>query len=240
MPTNILSCFVFYKQGLADRMNLCLFVLALSIMTTRTMGALLATIVITMTLGNSILCFMHKVEESYDEATGHTSYHVVYADFTDKYPVIFYLVYDLIYNVIICLITPTLTFVVVAVATSITVIKLKMAIAWRASTSSGRGDDQSQLHQVALTKTLVIVSSIFVALSVPRTVLTIVRLSVASFAIDGYNSNLYRSVVVMSNSLMLSNSSVNFFVYYRSAKFRQELCALCSCRKDQGRATSGN
>nr|KAG5688563.1 hypothetical protein BaRGS_002778 [Batillaria attramentaria] len=29
VPTNIISCLVFYKQGLRDRMNLCLFVLAL-------------------------------------------------------------------------------------------------------------------------------------------------------------------------------------------------------------------
>nr|KAG5688570.1 hypothetical protein BaRGS_002785 [Batillaria attramentaria] len=296
VPANIISCIVFYKQGLRDRMNLCLFVLALvdaahlltsftlglysfilffdeaaaheyyakalvafvffefamraasgcitmvvavercvcvvfplranSIMRTRTMGALLAAIIIFLTLGNSIVSFRNRVVAVYDEATGETYYQISVTDYFIEH----HKFYDIFYDIILSFVVPIVTFVVVGVATAVTVLKLRTAIAWRASTSSGRGDNHSQQQQAALTKMLVILSCVFMVCSAPMTSLGIVRLLVPDFSTFGRYANMFFASHSICTFIVLINSAINFFVYYsRSSRFKQELHVLC-CR----------
>nr|KAG5688565.1 hypothetical protein BaRGS_002780 [Batillaria attramentaria] len=287
VPTNIISCLVFYKQGLRDRMNLCLFVLALvdtgyllsyflmtittflkfwdedfreeygvnvasacitmviavercvcvvyplranSIMRTRTMGALLTAIVIISNLGYSIGCIRTKVIKVYDQTTGKTFFMLDINDFFKKYS---FVLHDIVYTIIFSFLVPIVTFVVVGVATAITVTKLRTAIAWRASTSSGRGDNHSQLQQMALTKMLVILSCVFMACSAPMTAHSIVRLLVRDFATFGRYSNLFSSATEICLLISLINSGMNFFVYYnRSSRFKVDVRALFLCCHD--------
>nr|KAG5688571.1 hypothetical protein BaRGS_002786 [Batillaria attramentaria] len=221
VPANIISCLVFYKQGLRDRMNLCLFVLALvdmmvvnfsflvfgmratsgcitmviavercvcvvfplranSIMRTRTMGALLAITFIIMHLGFSVMFFRNKVESVYDKTRDQVLYRVTPREGFRKYN---FILWDIVYTIIFSFVVPIVTFVVVGVATAVTVIKLRTAIAWRASTSSGGGaDNQNQQQQVALTKMLVILSGVFMVCTAPLTSLSIVRLLLPDFS----------------------------------------------------------
>nr|KAG5688561.1 hypothetical protein BaRGS_002776 [Batillaria attramentaria] len=170
VPTNIISCLVFYKQGLRDRMNLCLFVLALV-----DTGYLVSVFVI------GIYSFIVLVVEVRDPVTGQTHYITTASEFLVKYRMI----YVILNEVFLSISVPIVTFVVVGVATAITVIKLRTAIAWRASTSSGRGDNQNQQQQAALTKMLVILSCVFMACSLPLTAISFVRVFVPDFSPDG-------------------------------------------------------
>nr|KAG5688564.1 hypothetical protein BaRGS_002779 [Batillaria attramentaria] len=99
------------------------------------------------------------------------------------------MVYVIVMETIMSVSIPVINFVVVGVATAITVIKLRTAIAWRASTSSGRGDNHSQQQQAALTKMLVILSCVFMACSLPITAISLVRAFVPGFSLDGRYSN---------------------------------------------------
>nr|KAG5688559.1 hypothetical protein BaRGS_002774 [Batillaria attramentaria] len=134
-----------------------------SIMRTRTMGALLTAIVIALTLAFSIINLRNRVAEVRDEESGKAHHQILVTDFFSKHP----LIYEILFNLILSIVVPIVTFVVVGVATAITVIKLRTAIAWRASTSSGRGDNRSQQQQAALTKMLVILSCVFMVFSTP-------------------------------------------------------------------------
>nr|KAG5688573.1 hypothetical protein BaRGS_002788 [Batillaria attramentaria] len=129
-----------------------------SIMRTRTMGALLAAIFIVMHLGFFIIFFRERVENVYDERLGFKTHKVTLNEDFKKYD---FILWGIVYTIIFSFLVPIVTFVVVGVATAITVIRLKTAIAWRASTSSGRGDNQNQQQQAALTKMLVILSCVF-------------------------------------------------------------------------------
>nr|KAG5688566.1 hypothetical protein BaRGS_002781 [Batillaria attramentaria] len=100
---------------------------------------------------NFISCLVFY-KQVFDEATGETHYQIIVTDFFFEHRAL----YDIVYEIIFSFVVPLVTFVMVGVATAITVIKLRTAIAWRASTSSGRGDNHSQQQQAALTKMLVI------------------------------------------------------------------------------------
>nr|KAG5688568.1 hypothetical protein BaRGS_002783 [Batillaria attramentaria] len=192
-------------------------------MRTRTMGALLALIIIGITLGNSITIFRNKVIGVHDEISGETHYQIVITDFFIKH----HTFYDILYDTILSFVIPIVSFVVVGVATAITVIKLRTAIAWRASTSSGRGDNHSQQQQAALTKMLVILSCVFMLCSAPLTSLSIVRLLVPDYSHFGRYSNFFYASHAVGIHIVLINSSINFFVYYfRSSRFKQELHVL--------------
>nr|KAG5700388.1 hypothetical protein BaRGS_029640 [Batillaria attramentaria] len=297
VPTNILSCIVFYRQGLKDRMNLCLFSLAFvdtvrlisatvqgfgayiefwdealaqeyqskmlvyvlfivygmraasgcitllvavercvcvvfplrasSFMKTRTTGMLLAALVVIFNLAFSILCFRNKVVRKIDSSTGRSRYVIVVADFFVTHQVI----YDVLYNIILTAIVPIVTVVVVGIATAITVLKLRSAIAWRASTSSGgKGDNASQRHQMALTKMLVIVSCFFMACAAPLTLLSVMQLAVPDYSAHGRYSSVFFISHYICLCMVVVNSAVNFFVYYfQSSRFRRELHVLCGC-----------
>nr|KAG5688569.1 hypothetical protein BaRGS_002784 [Batillaria attramentaria] len=175
---------------------------------------------------NIISCLVFY-KQVFDEA-GEIHYQIIVTDFFIKH----HTFYAIFYEIFLSFVVPIVNFVVVGVATAITVIKLRTAIAWRASTSSGMGDNHSQQQQAALTKMLVMLSCVFMVCSAPLTSLTIVRLFVPDYSLFGRYSNFFYASHAVGIHIVLINSSINFFVYYfRSSRFKQELNSMF-CRNE--------
>ncbi|XP_025099142.1 uncharacterized protein LOC112566928 [Pomacea canaliculata] len=290
ISTNVVNCLVFQRQGLGDRMNLCLFCLALadlglllfvfpfsmitifcdlglfgvteehyfktslyslgivyafrttsgcynmviavercvcvlfplravSLIRTRTMGIILASIAVTLQVGFLTLPFRHQL---------------VRLDMDGK--VVWYLglsaawaanqkLFDIIFSHILSVILPLVTFHVVSIATLVTVVKLRVAMAWREKTSSAGTTNDSQM---ALTKTLVLVSCVYIVTTLPLVGSKLVSVVSSDFSVLGRYLMLYNLITYVANVFPLINSFVHFFVYYsRSSRFRRELTLLC-------------
>lgn len=138
--------------------------------------------------------------------------------------------FDVFINVFDMCLLPFTTFAVVAVATSLTVVQLKRAIAWRERGGSTHGPHSSR--QVALVKMLVVVCCIYMVTATPNVALGITRCLVKDFATNGRYYNIYLLASSLTFELAMVNSSVGFFVYVsQSSKFRRELLLYVSCKK---------
>ena len=135
--------------------------------------------------------------------------------------------------------TPVLpigTFIVVSLCTIITVVQLRLALAWRASTSGGdpgsEGGKKLSQQQAALTKMLVLVSCLYIVCSVPSVAMAMTRFAVPDdgFKTWGRYSNIFLVFNDVSYTIAAVNSSFNFFIYmWRSSRFKQTLAAMLPC-----------
>lgn len=84
---------------------------------------------------------------------------------------------------------------------------------------------------MALTKTLVLASCVYVASMIPVVMIKAVHLFVEEFAAYGPHANLYLLWNAIANVVSVINSSVNLLIYYsRSSRYRGVLCHFCSCK----------
>ena len=90
----------------------------------------------------------------------------------------------------------------------------------------------STLRQMALTRMLVIVSTIFILTSSPLIALSITQSIVDEFFINRrYNNIFLLCHTILLELGMVNSSGVNFFVYVlRSSRFRQELATFVCFR----------
>ncbi|XP_025099128.1 uncharacterized protein LOC112566915 [Pomacea canaliculata] len=156
---------------------------ASSLIRTRTMGILLSTI--------ALICQLGFIGQS-------LKYNVVEIKFGGRSrwqltPTILWLdnrvLIDTVVYVIFEISVPLIIFLIVSLATVITVIKLSSAMAWRQKTSSS-GTDQNE-RQVALTKTLVLASSVYILSMTPLVLTKAVRVFVEDFSAYGAHSRYY-------------------------------------------------
>ncbi|XP_025097650.1 uncharacterized protein LOC112565965 [Pomacea canaliculata] len=152
-----------------------------TLMSTRTMGILLATIVIGMQLAFVTTPVKRYVFAVYDNTTGGTRWAVAPSAAWQKSEVL--LVYDKGEDTLMLIVFPLVIFVLVSGSTATTVVTLRAAMSWREKTSSTSSDSQGQ--QVALTKMLVLVSCVFIVSKVPWVVITLVRIFYPDFSPTG-------------------------------------------------------
>ncbi|KAL8593811.1 hypothetical protein ACOMHN_064008 [Nucella lapillus] len=117
-----------------------------------------------------------------------------------------------------------LTFFVVSFVTVVTVRKLKTAMDWRQKTSTNVIDKR----QMSLVKMLITVSCVYIVCSVPKLSLAVGRFLVGDFSTVGKYHKLYFIAHYSCLAILMVNSSVNFFIYYKqSTRFRKELYGVC-------------
>lgn len=296
IPTNIINCIVFWRQGLRDRMTLCLFSLALmdvgrltcqfilySVSTIvriydYTLGVEIAlktsvalrgvlngfrltsccvsiiiaverclcvlfplralTLIKTRTVAIIIaVCFLlfhglyvfHPFITSVKEIKiNGTIFRMITTTkfFLDNKEVLNTLVKTLCGTIL-----PLATFVVVSVTTLLTVVKLRVVIAWREDKSSISDDGQKK--QMALTRMLVIVSTIYVITLIPFVAYEIA----VWFVVDCLTVNMFcYDVFVVTSAIVYTcpevSSCFNFVIYfYHSSRFISEFRKLVSYRE---------
>ena len=155
---------------------------------------------------------------------------------------------DMLEFIFISPVLPITTFVVVSLSTAITIVQLRLALAWRASTSSGGGEAGSEggkrlsQQQAALTKVLVLVSCLYIACSAPSVAMAVTRFAVPEdgFKPWGRYANTFFATHDVAYTLAAVNSSFNFFIYlWRSSRFRQTLSSwVPTIGKDQTKELS--
>ena len=81
-----------------------------------------------------------------------------------------------------------------------------------------------------MTKTLILVSCLFVICTLPNIAVRVVPFFVGDFRLGGRNQNIYMSAIVVLQVTPTINSCLNFFFYLRmGSRFRMTLRELCSC-----------
>ena len=137
---------------------------------------------------------------------------------------------------------PFTTFIVVSMATAVTVVRLRLASAWRASTSHAGGSGEEGggrvnrliQQQAAVTKVLVLISCLYILCSAPAVAVAATRFVVPGerFYPWGRYSNMFFAVQDASYTLAAVNSSLNFFIYvWRSSRYRRTLSTWLVCVK---------
>ncbi|XP_076458497.1 uncharacterized protein LOC143292199 [Babylonia areolata] len=120
-----------------------------------------------------------------------------------------------------------LTYVtVVSATTAVTSVKLKKMMTWREQTSSA----SLSSREVALTRTLIVISVLYVVCSIPTIIAGISVMFVSEISFHGryYNfSNLLVSLIELASFI---NATFNFFVYcWLGTKYRETLRDLLRC-----------
>ena len=126
---------------------------------------------------------------------------------------------QLVYSTVLIM----LFFTTIAVTTTITAFRLRRVVQWRqCSTSSVAAT--SSIKEIALTKTLVATSVLFIVCLAPTIMVQIASFVEPEFYFTGHYYNLaytLRNVMVFFKA---SNSSFNFFIYYNmSTRYRETL-----------------
>ena len=132
---------------------------------------------------------------------------------------------DILLRLVYSTILTMLFFITITIATIITAIRLRRVVQWRQrSTSSASVSMTSCVKEIALTKTLVATSVLFIVCLVPT-----IMFHIASFVEpEFYFTGRYYNLVYLLTNVMLffrvSNSSFNFFIYYNmSTRYRETL-----------------
>ena len=132
---------------------------------------------------------------------------------------------DILFRLVYSTVLTILFFVTTAVTTTITAVRLRRVVQWRqSSTSSVSVAETSSIKEIALTKTLVTTSVLFIFCLAPT-----IMVQIASFVEpEFYFTGRYYNLAYLLTNIMLffraSNSSFNFFIYYNiSTRYRETL-----------------
>ena len=139
---------------------------------------------------------------------------------------------DILLRLVYSTVLTSLFFTTIAVTTTITAVRLRRVVQWRQmSTSSASASMTSSVKEIALTKTLVATSVLFIVCLAPT-----IMVQIASFVQpEFYFTGRYYNLAYLLSNVMLffrvSNSSFNFIIYYNmSTRYRQtfrDICRLC-------------
>ena len=127
----------------------------------------------------------------------------------------------LVYSTILTM----LFFTTIAVTTIITAIRLRRLVQWRqTSTSSASVSMTSCVKEIALTKTLLATSVLFIVCLAPTIMVQIASFVEPEFYFTGRYYNLASLLTNVMLFFRVSNSSFNFFIYYNmSTRYRETL-----------------
>ena len=130
---------------------------------------------------------------------------------------------DILFRLVYSTLLTMLFFVTIAVTTTITVVKLRRVVQWRQSSTSSVAATSS-IKEIALTKTLVATSVLFIVCLAPTIMVQIASFVEPEFYFTG---RFYNLVYLLTNVMLffrVSNSSFNFFIYYNmSTRYRETL-----------------
>ena len=202
-----------------------------TLMSTTTMAIILFTTTALLQLGYVIFPLTLQALAVFDKGSGQTVWILIPNQGRDKE--ILEILFTVIFDVLLLFVLPISSMSIVVICTVITVLRLKLALAWRLRTTSRSSNvSADQLQQAALTKMLVLISCIYIACSTPGCILALWRRIDPRFSTVGTYSNLFYALHPISYHVFsATNSSVNFFVYYwRSSRYRAVLQGLCCCR----------
>ncbi|XP_076470855.1 uncharacterized protein LOC143300811 [Babylonia areolata] len=232
--TNVINMVVFYKHGLKERINACLFTLSVVDLLSVTSSAASWCDVLYM-------CIIGKIGQLGPAARFFFRNYLIglYGFVTSS---------QIVYSVIalercLCITRPLLvktfmstkTTVVVLWSITVTITKLSQ---WRESVSSV--SDSVTSRDVALTRVIVGTSVLFIACIFPAVVMRISSFLVPDFVVGGRYDNLAwftRRFYILASGL---NSTFNFFLYYAyGSKFRETTnrllsvwCCVESCKPE--------
>ena len=217
-----------------ERCSCVLFPLkAQTLMSTRTMAILLLTITVLLQLGFTIFPLRMTALRIVNPQTGRWVWILVpgRGPNQDLLAVLFKIFFDL--TLLFAL--PLVAVSAVIICTVITVVKLKLALTWRLTTSTS-SNSGAQTQQTALTKMLVVVCCIYVICSTPGCIMSLIRRMETQYSAGGRYANIFNLAQhIGSHVFSATNSSVNFFIFYtRSSRFRQELRCVCRARNNAG------
>ena len=144
---------------------------------------------------------------------------------------------DILLRLVYSTVLTTLFFTTIAVTTTITAVRLRRVVQWRQmSTSSVCGSATRSIKEIALTKTLVATSVLFIVCLAPTIMVQIASFVEPEFYFTGRYYNL---AYLLSNVMVFfraSNSSFNFFIYCNmSTRYREtlrDIFRLCVCRRE--------
>ena len=101
------------------------------------------------------------------------------------------IVIDILFRLVYSTILTTLFFTIIAVTTNITAVKLRRVVQWRhSSTSSASVSVTSSIKEIALTKTLVATSVLFIVCLAPTIMVQMASLVEPEFYFTGRYYNL--------------------------------------------------
>ena len=148
------------------------------------------------------------------------------------------IVIDILFRLVYSSILIMLFFTIIAVTTTITAVKLRRVVQWRhSSTSSASVSVTSSIKEIALTKTLVATSVLFIVCLAPTIMVQIASLVEPEFYFTGSYYNLVNVTYTVMLLFLVSNSSFNFFIYYdMSTRYRQtlrDLFRLCLLKRPE-------
>ncbi|XP_076437016.1 uncharacterized protein LOC143276414 [Babylonia areolata] len=291
VPSNILNMLVFNKQGLKERVNLCLFYLSLvdllnvinrfvtsldtlrsafttqtvgpvfqfiinnklfglhafmslsgftstliacerclcvvsplrsqTLLKTRTTAVVLAVATVVIMSGSMVIGMRWSVMCVFDRLSNTTSKAVYSSQFREENKHIL--------DGISFILGTLQVFIYVSVttaATLVTSVKLRKMAAWREQTSTST----LSAREIALTRTLIAVSVLFLFCSVPAIISGIGFLFVPDFSLSGRYYNFTKLFVGLVELASVINSTFNFFVYCSlGSRYKETLCALLPC-----------
>ena len=139
---------------------------------------------------------------------------------------------DILFRLVYSTVLTILFFVTIAVTITITVVKLRRVVQWRqCSTSSVSVAATSSIKEIALTKTLVATSVLFIVCLAPTIMVQIASFVEPEFYFTGRYYNLAYALQHVMIFFQASNSSFNFFIYYNmSTRYREtsrDIFRLC-------------
>ena len=132
---------------------------------------------------------------------------------------------DILLRLVYSTVLNMLFFITIVVTTTITAISLRRVVQWRqSSTSSVSVSISSCVKEIALTKTLVATSVLFIVCLAPTIMFHIASFVEPEFYFTGSYYNLAYLLTNVMLFFRVSNSSFNFFIYYNmSTRYRETL-----------------
>ncbi|XP_025104667.1 uncharacterized protein LOC112570459 [Pomacea canaliculata] len=242
VPANLLTMIVFYRQGLRDRMNLCLFCLAFTdLMFLASYALIVSYCLIGIAFPDEkdfYKWFFMKHGLYFKFGFGHSSGCLTMIIAVERCVcVVFPIKSSSVISTKTMAIILLVTFIVIQLLCSVYIVKENMTVV--RDTTTGKDiitlitSELSFLKgQAVLMRMLVAVSSVYILCATPTIILALVRFAVPDFRSDGRYSNLFLAAHGVFFLPFILNSSVNFFVYTKmSSRFRHELQTLCLCTK---------
>ena len=148
---------------------------------------------------------------------------------------------DMILRLVYSTVLTTLFFTTIAITTTITAVKLRRVVQWRhSSTSSASASMTSCVKEIALTKTLVATSVLFIVCLAPTIMVEIASFVEPEFYFTGRYYNLAYALQNVMVFFRASNSSFNFFIYYNmSTRYRETLRDIFRLRVRERKESEG-
>ncbi|KAL8597019.1 hypothetical protein ACOMHN_050118 [Nucella lapillus] len=244
---NVINMAVFARQGLSDRIHMCLFSLAVSdtgfLLSLMCRKSYILINLVDPVAGNYWLnhstmvagCYMGFLSVSNFITALIAAERCLCILSPLKAARLFKTktIIDILYKQTLSVTLPFISLLVVIVCTIAIVQRLKVTANWRRRTVSNMTSVEKQ--EVMVTRMLVTVCCVYVVCMIPNVSWSLMLLArLPGFQITGHLCNAFRMTTVLAHVMEVFNASVNFFIYTKqSSHYRSTLRQLCHCVREQ-------